>query len=53
MDFDEWSMGGGKHFTELAGWLGFKDCVYGNVRHDDRDGHKFVMDLGPDCRLEA
>ena len=56
IDLDEQSTSTGEHFTKLVGWLGFKDCVYENVRHDNRDGYDFdaiSTDLGPDCRLEA
>lgn len=60
MDMDEWAMiaknnNGSMYFTKLSEWLGFKDCMYESVRHDNKDGYKTDkedLNLGDHCRLD-
>jgi len=54
MEFEEWTNSGDQHFTDLAKWLGYKDCVYPFMLHDHKIGSykldKRQIDLGPTCR---
>lgn len=55
MDIDEWSKGDGSHFTDLSSWLGFKNCLYDGVRHDNVNGFNSSdkqLFLGNDCHYE-
>ena len=55
MDMSDWSKTNGNHFTILASWLGFKDCVYTSLVHDNIYGYignQETLHLGDKCRLE-
>merc|ERR1712151_928060 len=56
MDMVEWSEGEGKEFNDLANWLGYENCVFPTVLHDNlvvqnkwmKDKDRFTLDK--DCR---
>lgn len=54
MEFEEWVKGNGHHFTKLANWLGFRNCVYPFNLHEHRLGSYKLDDrhieLPDDCR---
>jgi len=54
MDMVEWSQSSGKHFDELAQWLGFEDCHYPGILHDNTGNgwqlDQRTFDLGASCR---
>lgn len=58
MDMVEWSEGDGKEFNLLASWLGYENCVFPSVFHDNlvvqnkwmTDKDRFTLDWN--CRLK-
>ena len=56
MDMDKWFIGNGEHFTDLAKWLGFKNCFYDSIRHDNVNGYHHdsrSINLGDNYALDG
>lgn len=58
LDMDQWSFKNGvAYFNNVAKWLGYTNCTYKIVRHDNYgqrynlDNKNDIMDLGNNCRL--
>ena len=57
MDMSKWSESEGRAFTALSYWLGFKNCTFHSLIHDNVNGYAHVgadesLNLGKNCRLE-
>jgi len=52
MDLDKWSKSEGREFNDLAKWLGFENCQYPFVLHDNR-GLDNAMDRADKIQLSS
>jgi len=53
MNLEEWSTGNGEHFTSLSKWLGFRECNYKGLLHDNFNGYhadEKIVQVGSTCR---